>query len=71
MTERDAMPHKEGQCPTCHAHDGFRWVSTQEYPAAIARAAGFQSSVFDLFMCNHCHTSLLQPKPVMEWILSD
>jgi ribosomal protein L37AE/L43A len=48
-------------CPSCKHDTTFRYAGELEYPLAIAQAAGFNTNHFTLWMCNHCHTSQIEP----------
>jgi hypothetical protein len=65
MSQHITSP-KIADCPTCHSHTTFRFVGEQEYPEVVAKAAGYATTHFSLWMCNHCNTSLLEPNLVFE-----
>lgn len=69
MDTKTSIPDKICECPSCHCTTCFRYVGEQEYPLAVALAAGFSTNRFTLWMCGNCETSMLETAltlPVMQ-----
>lgn len=59
--EKPSMPHqRQAFCPSCGKLATFTAAGEQRWPARVAAAAGMPE-VVQLWLCNHCHSTISEP----------